>query len=159
MCCTGDESWQTSPTHHCLVATIPCKFGCTTLLPVSSAHPCNFAANMMATALHTAANVRLLLQADAYWAHCTTWPPSLLPAPCQLTATPPLAHNGCDGCLQGWMHHLARHAVACFLTRGDLYVSWERGRDTFDRLLVDDDYFINNGETAVGCLPFCDGKH
>ena len=57
------------------------------------------------------------------------------------------------------MHHLARHAVACFLTRGDLYVSWERGRDTFDRLLVDDDYFINNGETAMGPPPFCNGKH
>ena len=26
------------------------------------------------------------------------------------------------------MHHLARHSVACFLTRGDLYISWERGR-------------------------------
>ena len=34
---------------------------------------------------------------------------------------------------------------ACFLTRGDLYVSWEKGRDTFDRLLVDADYFVNNG--------------
>lgn len=33
----------------------------------------------------------------------------------------------------GHMHHLARHMVACFLTRGDMYVSWERGRDTFDR--------------------------
>ena len=22
---------------------------------------------------------------------------------------------------EGWLHHLARHAVACFLTRGDLY--------------------------------------
>jgi len=29
---------------------------------------------------------------------------------------------------QGWLHHLARHAVACFLTRGDLWVSWEEGR-------------------------------
>ncbi len=28
---------------------------------------------------------------------------------------------------EGWIHHLARHAVACFLTRGDLWVSWERG--------------------------------
>lgn len=27
---------------------------------------------------------------------------------------------------EGWIHHLARHAVACFLTRGDLYISWER---------------------------------
>ena len=67
----------------------------------------------------------------------------------------------------GWMHHLARHAVACFLTRGDLWLSWEEGsscyvaciclgffpsqssiqqltaamafggRDVFDKLLVD----------------------
>ncbi len=28
---------------------------------------------------------------------------------------------------EGWIHHLARHSVACFLTRGDLYISWERG--------------------------------
>ena len=28
---------------------------------------------------------------------------------------------------EGWIHHLARHAVACFLTRGDLWVSWEEG--------------------------------
>ena len=27
------------------------------------------------------------------------------------------------------MHHLARHAVACFLTRGDLWLSWEEGED------------------------------
>ncbi|KAK9790587.1 hypothetical protein WJX73_008051 [Symbiochloris irregularis] len=46
---------------------------------------------------------------------------------------------------QGWMHHLARHSVACFLTRGDLYVSWTLGRDTFDRLLIDGDHFVNNG--------------
>jgi cryptochrome len=25
----------------------------------------------------------------------------------------------------GWIHHLARHAVACFLTRGDLWQHWE----------------------------------
>jgi len=29
---------------------------------------------------------------------------------------------------EGWIHHLARHAVACFLTRGDLWVSWELGQ-------------------------------
>ena len=34
---------------------------------------------------------------------------------------------------------------ACFLTRGDLYISWERGRDTFDRLLIDGDPSINSG--------------
>lgn len=27
---------------------------------------------------------------------------------------------------EGWMHHLGRHSVACFLTRGQLYISWER---------------------------------
>lgn len=46
---------------------------------------------------------------------------------------------------EGWMHHLARHAVACFLTRGDLYIHWEKGRDTFDRLLIDGDWHVNNG--------------
>jgi deoxyribodipyrimidine photolyase len=33
---------------------------------------------------------------------------------------------------EGWLHHLARHAVACFLTRGDLYQSWEVGAKIFD---------------------------
>lgn len=28
---------------------------------------------------------------------------------------------------EGWIHHLSRHAVACFLTRGDLWISWEEG--------------------------------
>ena len=28
---------------------------------------------------------------------------------------------------EGWVHHLARHSVACFLTRGDLWCSWEEG--------------------------------
>ena len=28
---------------------------------------------------------------------------------------------------EGWIHHLARHSVACFLTRGDLWISWEEG--------------------------------
>ena len=46
---------------------------------------------------------------------------------------------------QGWMHHLARHAVACFLTRGDLWQSWEAGAAVFDRLLLDADWALNNG--------------
>lgn len=46
---------------------------------------------------------------------------------------------------QGWIHHLARHAVACFLTRGDLWQSWERGAEVFDRLLLDADPALNNG--------------
>ena len=33
---------------------------------------------------------------------------------------------------EGWIHHLARHSVACFLTRGQCYISWERGMEVFD---------------------------
>ena len=44
---------------------------------------------------------------------------------------------------EGWIHHLARHAVACFLTRGDLYISWERGKEVFDELLLDADWSLN----------------
>jgi cryptochrome len=33
---------------------------------------------------------------------------------------------------EGWIHHLGRHAVACFLTRGGCYISWERGADVFE---------------------------
>ena len=39
----------------------------------------------------------------------------------------------------------ARHMVACFLTRGDLWISWEEGARVFDRLLVDADWALNNG--------------
>ena len=33
---------------------------------------------------------------------------------------------------EGWIHHLARHSVACYLTRGQCYISWERGTEVFD---------------------------
>lgn len=46
---------------------------------------------------------------------------------------------------EGWMHHLARHCVACFLTRGDLYQSWTKGAALFDQLLLDSDWSLNNG--------------
>jgi len=46
---------------------------------------------------------------------------------------------------EGWIHHLARHAVACFLTRGDLWCSWERGAAVFDKYLLDADWALNNG--------------
>jgi len=45
---------------------------------------------------------------------------------------------------EGWIHHLARHAVACFLTRGDLWISWEEGAKVFEERLVDADWSINN---------------
>ncbi|XP_077986104.1 cryptochrome-1-like [Glandiceps talaboti] len=46
---------------------------------------------------------------------------------------------------EGWIHHLARHSVACFLTRGDLWISWEEGQKVFDELLLDADWSINAG--------------
>lgn len=33
---------------------------------------------------------------------------------------------------EGWIHHLARHSVACYITRGNCYISWERGMEVFD---------------------------
>ncbi|KAI9223535.1 FAD binding domain of DNA photolyase-domain-containing protein [Blastocladiella britannica] len=45
----------------------------------------------------------------------------------------------------GWVHHLSRHSLACFLTRGDLYVSWERGAEVFEEFLVDHDWALNRG--------------
>jgi cryptochrome len=33
---------------------------------------------------------------------------------------------------EGWINHLGRHAVACILTRGGCYISWERGTDVFE---------------------------
>merc|ERR1719353_292861 len=44
---------------------------------------------------------------------------------------------------EGWIHHLARHAVACFLTRGDLYLSWEEGAKVFDVWLLDSEWALN----------------
>ena len=44
----------------------------------------------------------------------------------------------------GWIHHLARHLLACFLTRGDLWVHWEMGRSVFEKNLIDHDWSVNN---------------
>jgi len=46
---------------------------------------------------------------------------------------------------EGWIHHLARHAVACFLTRGDLWISWEEGLKVFEEYLLDADWSLNAG--------------
>ncbi|TMW57502.1 hypothetical protein Poli38472_003427 [Pythium oligandrum] len=46
---------------------------------------------------------------------------------------------------EGWAHHLGRHAVACFLTRGDLYISWLQGAHFFQEKLIDMDWAINIG--------------
>lgn len=46
---------------------------------------------------------------------------------------------------EGWIHHLARHAVACFLTRGDLWCHWEEGMNVFEEWLLDADWCLNAG--------------
>ena len=53
-----------------------------------------------------------------------------------------------DACMmqlrtEGWVHHLGRHALACFLTRGDLWQHWERGAEHFEGQLLDADYALN----------------
>jgi cryptochrome len=56
----------------------------------------------------------------------------------------------------GWMHHLARHAVSCFLTRGQLWQHWKWGRDIFERKLLDSDWALNNANWLwlSGVAPF-----
>lgn len=56
----------------------------------------------------------------------------------------------------GWMHHLGRHAVSCFLTRGQFWQHWKNGRDVFDRKLLDSDWALNNANWLwlSGVAPF-----
>lgn len=46
---------------------------------------------------------------------------------------------------EGWIHHVARNAVACFLTRGDLWISWEYGLQHFFEYLLDADWSVCAG--------------
>lgn len=56
---------------------------------------------------------------------------------------------------EGWIHHLARHAVACFLTRGDLWQHWEEGARIFDYYLLDSDWALNNANWQwLSCSNF-----
>uniref|UniRef100_A0A672MBS7 Cryptochrome circadian regulator 3a n=1 Tax=Sinocyclocheilus grahami TaxID=75366 RepID=A0A672MBS7_SINGR len=56
---------------------------------------------------------------------------------------------------EGWIHHFARHAVACFLTRGDLWISWEEGMKVFEELLLDADWSVNAGSWMwLSCSSF-----
>ena len=56
---------------------------------------------------------------------------------------------------EGWIHHLARHSVACFLTRGGCYVSWERGAEVFEELLIDHEAACNIGNWQwLSCTAF-----
>ncbi|GAB7352055.1 hypothetical protein MBLNU459_g2564t1 [Dothideomycetes sp. NU459] len=57
--------------------------------------------------------------------------------------------------LEGWIHHLGRHAVACFLTRGGCYISWERGAEVFEELLIDHETACNSGNWQwLACVAF-----
>ncbi|KAI0603504.1 DNA photolyase [Biscogniauxia sp. FL1348] len=56
---------------------------------------------------------------------------------------------------EGWIHHLGRHMVACFLTRGGCYVHWERGADVFEELLLDHEPACNAGNWQwLACAAF-----
>jgi len=56
---------------------------------------------------------------------------------------------------EGWIHHLARHSVACFLTRGGAYISWERGAEVFEELLIDHEAACNIGNWQwLSCTAF-----
>jgi len=56
---------------------------------------------------------------------------------------------------EGWIHHLARHSVACFLTRGGAYISWERGAEVFEELLIDHETACNAGNWQwLSCTAF-----
>lgn len=56
---------------------------------------------------------------------------------------------------EGWIHHLARHAVACFFTRGDLWQHWEAGAKVFERYLLDADWALNTANWQwLSCSNF-----
>ena len=58
-------------------------------------------------------------------------------------------------CLEGWIHHLGRHAVACFLTRGGCYIDWERGAEVFEEWLIDHETACNTGNWQwLSCTAF-----
>jgi cryptochrome len=56
---------------------------------------------------------------------------------------------------EGWIHHLGRHAVACFLTRGGCYITWERGAEVFEEWLIDHESACNIGNWQwLSCTAF-----
>ncbi|VVC31760.1 Rossmann-like alpha/beta/alpha sandwich fold,Cryptochrome/DNA photolyase class 1,DNA photolyase, N- [Cinara cedri] len=46
---------------------------------------------------------------------------------------------------EGWVHHVVRNSLACFLTRGDLWISWTEGLKHFLKYLIDADYSVCSG--------------
>ena len=61
---------------------------------------------------------------------------------------------------EGWIHHLGRHSVACFLTRGGCYIDWERGADVFEEWLLDHEPACNAGNWQwLACAAFFSQYH
>ncbi|GKZ43545.1 cryptochrome-2 [Aspergillus brasiliensis] len=61
---------------------------------------------------------------------------------------------------EGWIHHLGRHSVACFLTRGGCYVHWERGAEVFEEWLIDHETASNVGNWMwLSCTAFFTQYH
>jgi cryptochrome len=57
--------------------------------------------------------------------------------------------------IEGWIHHLGRHSVACFLTRGGCYIDWERGAEVFEEWLIDHESACNIGNWQwLSCTAF-----
>jgi len=46
---------------------------------------------------------------------------------------------------EGWCHHVVRNALSMFLTRGDLWISWEEGFRFFMKYLIDADWAVCAG--------------
>nr|CZT32451.1 Crypto2_SubDo [Suberites domuncula] len=46
---------------------------------------------------------------------------------------------------EGWIHHVLRESVATFLTRGDMWISWEYGKKVFWELLLDFETSVSSG--------------
>ena len=46
---------------------------------------------------------------------------------------------------EGWVHHIIRNALSMFLTRGDLWLSWEHGLQLFLNYLIDADWSVCAG--------------
>jgi cryptochrome len=63
--------------------------------------------------------------------HCRPIPWSEQPKLLQAWTEGRTGYPWIDTCMkkleqEGWIHHSGRHAVACFLTRGDLWQNWEK---------------------------------
>ncbi|CAD7957620.1 unnamed protein product [Amoebophrya sp. A25] len=58
---------------------------------------------------------------------------------------------------EGWVPGVLRQIACCFFTRGNLYQSWEKGRDIFAKYAVDHDWALQTGGWMMSsCAAFDD---